>query len=424
MKKIIYAVAIVILIVLIAVYYSLNYGNENGPVSVLINIDNVNDFDFKSHDSVMVAASFLYRSNDFKNFIQGEHYRDAWSEPIKVPIVFLDTLHGGSEIVDVGGGKQTKSLKLQAQNGIVYTLRSINKNPNPLIPEAIKTLGLENIIIDGISAQHPYGAIPVAYLAESIGLLHTNPKIVFVPKQQRLDKYNEEFGNKLFLLEYEKKNKVNWTNYENAIEIIDTDNLIELKNKKRDRLKIDEALLIKNRLFDLIIGDWDRHAKQWGWVLINEENTLNAIPLAADRDNAFFDVDGIIPSLVSNPNIVKELRSFEENIEYMSGLVQPFDRYFLIKTDADLFIEQANVLKDELSDKLIDDALNKWPKNIRELNAEDIRRKIISRRDNIVKHAANFKKRIDEAGNLENWPLKGSEDLKINDSLKNCFECI
>ena len=92
MKKIIYSIIIVILIAIIATYMSLNYGNKKQAISVLINIDNVNDFNFKAHDSVLVAASFIYDSNNFKDFMQGEHYRDAWSTPIKVPIVFLDTL--------------------------------------------------------------------------------------------------------------------------------------------------------------------------------------------------------------------------------------------------------------------------------------------------------------------------------------------
>jgi len=424
MKKIIYSVIIILLIVVTAIYISLNYGDKKQAISVLIDIDNVNDFNFKAHDSVLVAASFIYDANSFKNFMQGEHYRDAWSTPIKVPIVFLDTLHGGSEIVDVGGGKQTKSLELKAGNGFIYTLRSINKNPKPLIPEFVEILGLENIIIDGISAQHPYGAIPVAHLAESVGLLHTNPKIVFLPKQEQLAEYNAEFGNKLFLLEYENKNKSNWTNFKNVTEIIDTDHLIELKNEKGDTLKIDEALLVKNRLFDLVIGDWDRHAKQWGWVIVKEENNLKAIPLGVDRDNTFFNIDGIIPSIISNPNITKELRSFENSIEHMSGLVQPFDCYFLIKTDSSIFIEQAKILKDELTDDIIDGALNTWPKDIRELDGEIIREKIISRRDSIVKHAINFKQTIDKSGKFENWPLKGCDDLKIKDSLKICFECL
>ncbi|SFZ91841.1 hypothetical protein SAMN05428642_102380 [Flaviramulus basaltis] len=424
MKKVIYFAIILLLAFLIATYISLNNSEKEKALSILINIDNVDSFNFKKHDSVLVAASFLYNSNDFKNIMQGEHYRKAWAAPIKVPIVFLDTLFGGSKIIDIGGGKQTKSLKLETENGTIYTLRSINKNPNPLIPSAVKSLGLENIIIDGISAQHPYAAIPVAHLAQSVGLLHTHPKIVFLPKQSSLGKYNDVFGNKIFLLEYETKGKVNWTKYSNVLKILDTDGLIELKNKEKTRLTIDKELLIKNRLFDLIIGDWDRHAKQWGWVIIDEDSKLKAIPLAGDRDNAYFNMEGIIPSIISNPNMVKELRSFEKDINNMSGLVQPFDRYFLINTNEDLFIKQAYLLKTQLSDKLIDEALNTWPKNILELDGKEIKNKMINRRNNIVAYAKNFKKTIDKEGYLKEWPLKGCEDLELQESLKICFECL
>ena len=421
MKKLIFILLVSIGLFLALTYISVNSGSDKKGVSVLINIDNINDYDFKKHDSVLVAASLLYKANELKTFMQGEHYREAWSTPIKVPIVFLDTLFGGSKIIDVGGGKQTNSLKLEAKNGIIYTLRSINKNPKPLIPDFVKSLGLENIIVDGISAQHPYAAIPVAHLSQHLNLLHTHPKIVFLPKQKLLGIHNEVYGNKIFMLEYETKGSVNWTSYKNVIEIIDTDNLIELKNIKKDSLIIDKAALIKHRLFDFIIGDWDRHAKQWGWVLLNKKNKLKAIPLAGDRDNAFFDVSGVIPSIISNPNLVKELRSFEKNINNLSGLVQPFDRYFLIHTDIEIFVNQANIINTTLTDDIIDEALSKWPNKIKEINGEEIREKIISRRNHIIDYAINFKKLIDKQGVNNIWPLKGCEDIKVKDTLKKCF---
>ena len=424
MKKAVYTILILMTLFLIIVYLSVNSNNNKNEVSVLLNIDNINTFNFKNHDSVLVTASYIYEASKLKTFMQGEHYRKAWATPIKAPIVFLDTLNGGTKIIDVGGGKQTKSLKLKSKNGTIYTLRSINKNPDPLIPEFVKTLGLENIVIDGISAQHPYAAIPIANLSTALGLLHTHPKVVFIPKQESLGKYNNTFGNKIFLLEYEIKGKQNWTTYKNVEEIIDTDHLIELKNDKKNRLKINKELLIKQRLLDLIIGDWDRHAKQWGWAIINKKHNLVAIPIATDRDNAFFETDGIIPSIISQPLLVKEMRSFKKEIDYMPGLVQPFDRYFLINTDVDIFKKQAELLKVQLTDGIIENALHTWPKEIQNIDAEAIKNKIKSRRNDILDYAISFKKTIDDKGSFEDWPLKGCEDLDIDDSLKNCFDCI
>src|SRR5690606_34569363 len=135
----------------------------------------------------------------------------------------------------------------------------------PLVPEFARTPGIENRVIDGVSAQHPYATLAVAALADEVGVLHTNPQIVFVPEQSSLNKYNKKYGNRLYLLEYETKGKKNWTTYKNVDEIIDTDNLQKLKMKHGNKVSVDKRTLVRARIFDLLIGDWDRHAKQWGW---------------------------------------------------------------------------------------------------------------------------------------------------------------
>src|SRR5690554_1999443 len=302
----------------------------------------------------------MYEANALKKMVQGEQYREEWAVNVKVPVVFLDTLKGGLTIIKKGGGKQTQSLRLKNPNDVYYTLRSVYKNPDPLIPEFAKTLGLENIIIDGISAQHPYGANVATKLAESISILHTNPTLVFVPKQERLGEFNSTYGNKLYWLEYETEGPTNWTHLENVMEIMDNEDLQEKKQEVDEKLRINKDELVRNRLFDMVIGDWDRHAKQWGWVVQKIEDKYQAIPLAGDRDNAFFSIDGLIPTVVSSKNIQPRLRSFETEIEYIPGLVYPFDRYFLENTSVEVFIEQAKYIQNNLTDEKIDKALQVW----------------------------------------------------------------
>ncbi|MBR9915128.1 MAG: hypothetical protein GYB32_09940, partial [Algicola sp.] len=372
--------------------------------------------------SVLVAASTLYNADDIKLVVQGEQYRDAWSTPVNVPILFLDTLFGGVTIVKEGGGKQTHSLKLQSKNGIIYTLRSINKDPEPLVPEFAKTLGLENIIVDGISAQHPYAAILVAELAEAADVLHTHPKAVFVPKQKALNSYNEKYGNRLFLLEYETEGDVNWTHLSEIEELLDTEDLQELKLESDIPVRIDKNTLIRSRLFDLLIGDWDRHTKQWGWAIQRRMDSLIAYPIAGDRDNAFFNTEGIVPSIMTNEYVVPELRPFKNDIDFMPGLVYPFDRYFLIDTPEEKFVAQAEQLQLLLTDDVIDSALTVWTKELNDLHGKSITDKIKHRRDQLVTYAKAFKKNIDEKGKVKE-ALKGSEDLELPAYLKECFSC-
>jgi len=209
MKRLFYILLGVLLVLIILIYWALSSTSKTFQTCKIVNSEYVESIDFKEHDSVLVAASSLYEANDLKTFMQGNQYREVWSTPVMVPIVFLDTLFGGMTIVKEGGGKQTHSLRLKSEEGIEYSLRSINKDPKPLIPEFAKTLGLENIVVDGISAQHPYAALVVAQLSDHVDIINTHPKLVFVPKQKRLSQYNERYGNRLFFLEYETEGDVN-----------------------------------------------------------------------------------------------------------------------------------------------------------------------------------------------------------------------
>ncbi|WP_179006815.1 hypothetical protein [Winogradskyella forsetii] len=421
-RTLIVSVLLIVLIVVLSIYWSVGSTDKITSKSILYNVDNAETTNFRAFDSIEVSPSDLYKADDLKKMIQGEQYRAAWSAKVTVPIVFLDTLKGGMTMEEEGGGKQTHSLEMLGEDGITYSLRSVNKDTKKLIPEFLKTLKLENIVVDGISAQHPFAAILAAELAEKAHVLHTNPQMVFVPKQKRLGDYNAAFGNRLYLLEYETKSDVNYTQHKNVKEIIDTDNLQELKLKLKDSLHIDARALVRSRLFDMLIGDWDRHTKQWGWAIQKTSKGYNAIPIAGDRDNAFFKTDGLIPSLIANRHVVKELRSFENDIDFMEGLVYPFDNYFLSQTPEQIFIEEAENLQALLTDSVLEALLQVWPKTIRDLDGDDIIKKIKERREDLKAYALQFYSIIQEKGKVTE-PLKGSEDLELSAKFMGCFEC-
>ncbi|MEM5566851.1 hypothetical protein WNY78_17145 [Psychroserpens sp. AS72] len=422
MKRFLYIIFAFLLILIALIYWSLSSTDKTFERSRVLNFTDLETVNFRDYDSVLVAASELYEPNFVKEFIQGSQYRDEWATPVQVPVLFLDTLFGGVTIIKEGGGKQTHSLKLIAENGIEYTLRSVNKDPEPLIPELAKTLGLENIVVDGISAQHPYGALLAARLSEAVGVLHTNPKLYFLPKQEKLESYNNKFGNRLFLLEYETEGDVNWTRYKDIQQLVDTEDLQKLKLTLKDSLTVDKKALIRARLFDFLIGDWDRHTKQWGFALQKTDTNYVAIPIAGDRDNAFFNTDGVIPSFLTNENVVPELRPFEDDIDFIEGLVYPFDRYFLINTPETLFSSEAKAIQRLLTNDVIDASLKVWPVEISALNGIEITNKIKSRRDDLLEYALKFKAEIDRQG-IVTEDLKGSEGFKLPINLINCFIC-
>ena len=423
-KRIIVVTLLVVIAVFIfLLYWSVGSTDKIHTRAIIYNVDDMETTNFRDYDSVELVPSDLYRADEIKKLFQGEQYRAAWSTKITVPIVFLDTLKGGMTILKEGGGKQTHSLKLKGADSITYTLRSVNKDAEKLIPEFLKTLNLENVIVDGISAQHPFAAILVAELAEKANVMHTSPQMVFVPKQDELKQFNEAYGNRLYLLEYETESDINYTKYNNIVEIVETEDLQEMKLDLKDSLSVDQPSLVRSRLFDMLIGDWDRHTKQWGWAIQKKDNGYKAIPIAGDRDNAFFHIEGIIPLILSNKEVVKELRPFDEDIDYMEGYVYPFDRYFLLNTSKETFVQEAEALQTMLTDVALEESLNVWPKIIRDLDADNILKNIKSRRNDLKDYAIKFYDIIQKQGKVTE-PLKGSEDISLPKDLLSCFECL
>ncbi|SDL58485.1 hypothetical protein SAMN04488034_106104 [Salinimicrobium catena] len=410
MKRFLLLLLALFLIFLVLTYWSVSIGPEKVKLSEVVERDG---------DSVTVIATNVYESNVIKRFMQGRNYREAWEARVKVPVLNLDSM----KVVEEGGGQQTHSLDLMSSSGVLYSLRSINKDPDPLIPGIARTLGLENIVVDGVSAQHPYGAILSAALADAAGILHTHPRAVYVPKQKNLDKWNDSFGNRLYLLEYETEGKVNWTRFPNVSEIMDTDDLQELKLKHQEKVSIDKRAFIRARLFDIWIGDWDRHAKQWGWVVIEKNGNFKAVPLGGDRDNAFFKIDGVIPTLLTNELVQPMVRPFEKDVDHLPGYVYPVDMYFLRNVPEKVFIEEARSLQKIFTDEKINEAFKAWPEVVNALNFADISEKLKTRRNNLTKYAAAFREEIQER-ELLSTPLKGSEDKELPEDLIKCFDCL
>ncbi|MEB8346150.1 hypothetical protein OO010_08830 [Flavobacteriaceae bacterium KMM 6898] len=422
MRKFIIIGSTLLLVFIVLVYLSVSETEDSFRTCEVLDITDLDKIKFGEFDSVTVAANILYEASTLKEIMQGEQYRDAWAAPITVPIAFLDTLRGGLKVIEQGGGKQTHSLELEDKRGIRYTLRSLSKDPEKLVPEIAKSLGLENIVVDGVSAQHPYAALVVAKLSDAVEIIHTHPKLMFVPKQKSLGNLNNKYGNRLYFFEYESKGKVNWTNLQGIKEIIDTDNLIELKSEKGKFVTIDQNALIRARLFDLLIGDWDRHPKQWGWAIRENDGNFIAFPVPTDRDNAFFKLGGVIPSLVANDISHPKVQNFEKEIQFLPGLVTEFDEYFLREASLEQFIHEANRLRELMNDSKIESSFDSWAKPIDSINGPEIREKIRARRENLVVTAQSFYEILQKRPKKD-IVLKGAEEFQLSGMLAKCFDC-
>src|SRR5207253_7904216 len=92
--------------------------------------------------------------------------------------------------------------------GKEYALRSVDKRLGKVLPEILHKTFAEDIVNDEVSMSHPYGAASVAIMAQSADIYHTLPQYVYLPEQPRLDTFNNDFGNNLYL--FEQRLSGNW----------------------------------------------------------------------------------------------------------------------------------------------------------------------------------------------------------------------
>lgn len=339
---------------------------------------------------VRVKASDQYHAGKLKQRLLGKNYRSAWSQEIEVPVFDLQTEKGGLKVLQKGGGQQTLSLRLADSTGHEYVLRSVEKYPESAIPEMLRKTFAQDLVQDQISAAHPYAALVVPPMADAVGLYHTNPRLVYIPQDPAFGEYQETFANTLAL--FEERPDEDWSHasfFGNSKKIISTQKVIDKLADDNDN-RVDEKFVLRNRLFDLIIGDWDRHDDQWRWTTEKSKQGDRYKPIPRDRDQAFFVNQGMLAKIWSRKWALPKFEGFDEDIDWASGLsfnARHFDRTFLSGLSREDWIAIAEDLKKDLSDAVIENAIRQWPLEIFNQHGPQIIRNLKTRRDNIVVEA-------------------------------------
>ncbi len=343
-----------------------------------------------SSGEVTVAPSDRYKASASHEKWLGSNYRKEWSLPLKFPVFDIGTERGGLKILQTGGGMQTLSLRLEDNQGREYTLRSIEKYPEKAVPTQFKKTFAEDLVQDQISASHPYGALVVPFLARAAGIYHTNPKVVYVPDDPRLGIYRTKFANQLMLFEERPSGTAKDLDFfGNADKIISTAKLLEKLAEDNDN-RVDEKFVLRNRLFDLWIGDWDRHDDQWRWAEFDEKKGKSYRPIPRDRDQAFFVSEGIFPSIWSRKWALPKFQGFDDQLSWPSGFMyngRYFDRSFLTALPKEDWVMIAEDIASRMTDEVIENAIRQWPKEVFELHGEEIIRKLKSRRSLLTQYA-------------------------------------
>jgi len=167
--------------------------------------------------------------------------------------------------------------------------------------------------------------------------------------------------------------------------------------------RIDTMAYLKCRLFDLYIGDWDRHAGQWDWLGFKAQNDTVFKPIPKDRDQAFgYYSDGVFPFLLSCNFAVRKITSFKPEFDDIPGFSQngsDLDARFLKPLPEKAFIQMARELQHALPENELRNAVALYPKPVRGFAQKHLLPALVARREKLPAAAREFAQTIKQHAN-------------------------
>ncbi|MFL5741419.1 MAG: BamA/TamA family outer membrane protein [Flavisolibacter sp.] len=318
-------------------------------------------------DSVAIlAANPDLKGNGIRNMLVGKNYRKEWTQPIRIRVLDLSKEFGGLTPIKQGGGKQTKSLRVSDSTGKEWALRSVVKDPEAAIPADLRQTTPRNVVQDGISASYPYGALSMETFSKAAGIPYLRNRLVYLPDDPRLARFRADFKNMMALMEERQPVGVKKTD--------NTDDVV-LKMIKDNDNHIDQKAVLKARLLDNFVMDFDRHEGQWQWATHDTGKGKIYYPIPTDRDQVFFVNQGLVPFIIRKPWLVPELQGFRAhaiNIKTFNRSARNFDRTFLTELTKEEWDHEIDTFLHSMSDQVIENALAQQPGEIRPFGAQKI----------------------------------------------------
>ena len=325
----------------------------------------------------------------------GEHHRAVYLQKINFPVLDLATFKGGLTPIKKGGGKQTHSIRFRNPEGHEYVMRSLTKDLKT-IPYPFNRMNLVNFLFkENFLAINPFMSLAIPVLAEASGIYHTNPNIYYVPKQPTLGAFNEHFGNEVYLVEERaSKDRSDLASFGNASKFVSTPDLVE-KMRNNHKHRVDQRWVARSRLFDLLIGDFDRHDDQWRWAVVEDNDDYKLYrPVPRDRDQAFSRYDGIILGVTTPYHmLLRQVTDYEAGIKdygWATHNTRFFDHDFMNELTLEDFLAEAAYIQEHLTDEAIDEAFARLPPYVQSVSTERISRALRGRRDNLQEMAQKF----------------------------------
>ena len=256
-------------------------------------------------DSVITKVKPSFDSvSRFHRYLFGDNYRKDYAMDTKLPVIRISEIYGGLMPTQLGGGNQSRSLRLIDKNGKEYVLRSVEKFPEVLLPQGLRNTFAKDVMRDNMASQHPFTALIVPVLAKAAKVPYSNPMIGLVSPDQNLGDYAPIFENTICLLE--ERNPLGASD--------NTTKMLKKLDKDNDNT-YDAKMYLRAKALDVLLGDWDRHEDQWRWKADTTKKGLKYLPVPRDRDQVLYRADGKIQRFAQKSDLLPMMQGIEKDLK-------------------------------------------------------------------------------------------------------------
>lgn len=346
-----------------------------------------------------IYADDQQRKSKIYNWLWGEHYRELYAIPVTVPVMTLNTFTGGLDLLRQAPNfhgllfvnKQNQYLLLRPLGGATSFLESdffqemYNKKD-------FKDTYIDEFIKDSYTMINPYTFLVADHLAKASGLISIDSKIYFIPKNSTRDTVADGSGIQDKLVNVIDIPNLDESNVHTTAEVLERLQL----NKEN---KVDPDAYIRERLLDMLVGDWNKIPQNWSWWSRGKGDTVVYEPIVIDRNHAFTKVDGMMFKQMLNVLALGFIINYDsllsgKNIKKLNTLGFPLDMAVTSQSDLSRWVEQARFLKQTLTDSVIDRSFRLLPPDIQSTETNLIRDKLKCRRDSLESIARQYYKQL------------------------------
>jgi hypothetical protein len=337
----------------------------------------------------VVTVASRYSAGAFHRWMLGSAYRKLWATPFRVEELDLAAEAGGLTPVRRVGGQQTRGLALRGGDGRDYTFRALDKDPTNILPEELRDTFVEALVQDQMAAQHPAGALVAEVLSRAAGVPVLPMRLVVMPDDARLGEFRADLAGVVGTFgEYPQPASASRPGFLDATQILPHDKMFALLEASPET-RADTRALLRARLLDLLLGDFDRHRKQWRWGQVPGNPRWQPFP--EDRDQAFSRYEGVLPAAVSR--YVPQIQSFGPRYGSVSDLTyngREQDRWLLPELGREAWREVAAEVQARLTDEVIEAAARRLPPEWFAIDGPRLIADLRARRDALPEAALRF----------------------------------